>query len=177
MKAAFREPRILASMAVLSIVCVCLGFIIMKCLMWSERKPEPVSQGEVSMACLPDESEKPLKVKSSAVVPILDVEDLENRSRLNLVPNKQWKDISSDLQVNVMHEFKFKLETIAHLTPEELFRILDTSYTKEVSIGDFTRKLKSMNLGMSEKNIHYLAQIMDEDCSGGISIKEYYFAL
>ena len=63
------------------------------------------------------------------------------------------------------------------MTPEELFRGLDMFYKREISTGEFRRKLQSLELGLSEKDIHRLALIFDEDFNGSITLDEYYFGL
>lgn len=75
-----------------------------------------------------------------------------------------------------MQGFKRKLAKIK-LTPESFFRICDYSYMKEVSTGDFKKKLGELQLNLDEKTVHRLVSILDEDFNGCITIDEYFYAL
>lgn len=66
-----------------------------------------------------------------------------------------------------VREFRNKLKDI-NMTPEGFFRYCDTYYEKKVLAEDFIRQVRRFNLPISEKSLHYLKLIFDEDQNGVI---------
>ena len=76
-----------------------------------------------------------------------------------------------------VHHFKNALKRDKNMTPEAFFRECDVMYQKEIKTTDIVAKCKQANLGLDEKTLHYLTNIMDENFSGVITMYEYYFTL
>jgi len=53
----------------------------------------------------------------------------------------------------------------------------DYGYTQEIAVGDFKKKIKELELTISERTLHRLVQIFDEDFNGTVTLDEYFFAL
>ena len=114
-------------------------------------------------------------------------EVLTIKPKLNKVAHKKDVKLSSiptarpgtnsTAEQQSMTDFKQRLAKVAKLTPEAFFRVCDYSYRRELSTGDFRKKLSELELGLSEKCVHHLVSIMDESFSGAITLEEYYFAL
>lgn len=92
---------------------------------------------------------------------------------------KNWKKQEAcnvDTIAQAVREFRNRIVETS-ITPEGFFRMLDINYEQMVITEDFAKKLRQMNLGLSEKAIHFLKLIFDEDQNGTIDFREYLQAL
>ena len=64
-----------------------------------------------------------------------------------------------------------------NMTPEMLFRMVDEDQKGEVHTYKFSLFVKSLGLNLKSSEINRLGYILDEDCSGMVSQKEYLLTL
>lgn len=81
------------------------------------------------------------------------------------------------LETACLQELKQKLSKKKNMSIEELFRICDTNYTKEVESSLFRRYISKFKLDIGSKSLDRIVGVLDEDCNGSITLKELQFAL
>lgn len=108
---------------------------------------------------------------SGAGISNIGLEETRKTNKVNAKTGPSSKEGES------VREFKKKLMKKCQMTPEGFFRSCDVMYKQSVPVDDFKYKVKELNLGMDERSLSKLVQILDEDFNGDISLDEFYFAL
>ena len=176
----FKSENVGAFMFVLIclIVCCCL----VACALFREK---PMTKAQNQIIHMPpkifvtDQYDE-LKTKneemdsyntSQAAMSNIGLEETRKTNKNNAKTGPQSKEGES------VREFKRRLMKKCQMNPEGFFRACDTMYKQNVAVEDFKHKVKELNLGLDDRTLSKLVQILDEDFNGDISLDEYYFAL
>ena len=101
---------------------------------------------------------------------------------LNSLPlragGKRKNQFSSEMMANERVMKRFEEATAKkNMNPEMLFRMVDEDQKGEIPTYKFSLFVKSLGLNLKASEINRLGYILDEDCSGVISMKEYLLSL
>jgi hypothetical protein len=91
---------------------------------------------------------------------------------------KRKSQFSSEMLLNekLMKRFE-QATTRKNMTPEMIFRMVDEDQTGQVQTYKFALFIKSLGLDLKNSEVNRLGYILDEDCSGTVSVKEYLLTL
>lgn len=80
------------------------------------------------------------------------------------------------LNERLMKRFE-EATTKKNMTPEMIFRMVDEDQSGEIQTYKFSLFLRSLGLDLKNSEVNRLEHILDEDCSGVVTMKEYLLTL
>lgn len=103
------------------------------------------------------------------------IQETPTRAAPQKAPRRQF---SAEMVANekVMRRFEQATAT-KNMTPEMIFRMVDEAQEGLVPTYKFSLFVKSLGLALSPAEVNRLGYILDEDCSGSVSLKEYLLSL
>jgi hypothetical protein len=103
---------------------------------------------------------------------------IEEKPTQSMPKDKKKKHFSNEMMANekVMKRFE-AATTQKNMTPEMIFRMVDEDQSGQVQTYKFSLFVKSLGLALTNAEVNRLGYILDEDCAGVVTLKEYLLSL
>lgn len=103
------------------------------------------------------------------------IQEVPTRASPQIANKRQF---SAEMLANekVMRRFE-KATSSKNMSPEMIFRMVDEAQEGHVPTYKFSLFVKSLGLALSPAEVNRLGYILDEECSGTVSLKEYLLSL